>query len=182
MPNSSVTETYVALKLLVDNWRWRGVPFYLRSGKRLADKLTMVAIRFRDPPHQIFAGTPCETVDPNWLVLSVQPEETIHFELQARAPGLTMSPRLLRVDTDYRMEGEMKLDAYATLLLDVVEGDRGLFISFDEVEMAWRIVEPLQSQWADNPDGLREYAAGSWGPDATREIFERDYQAWRNIP
>ncbi len=182
VPDDSVTETYVALKLFVDNWRWRGVPFYLRSGKRLADKQSMVAIRFRDPPHQIFAETPCQTVDPNWLVLSIQPEETIHFELQARAPGLAMSPRLLRIDTDYRAEHEEKLDAYETLLLDVIEGDRGLFISFDEVDMSWRVVEPLLRAWAEDGRAPHGYPAGSWGPAESERLFESPHQAWRNVP
>lgn len=182
VPAVSNTETYVALKLFVDNWRWRGVPFFLRSGKRLADKCAMVAIRFRDPPHQLFAQTPCETVDPNWLVLSIQPDETIHFELQARAPGLSMSPRLLRIDTDYRGDDEQKLDAYETLLLDVIEGDRGLFISYDEVDRSWQVVEPLMQQWADNGDGLHTYPAGSWGPVESERLFERAYRAWRNVP
>ncbi|MFW2405521.1 MAG: glucose-6-phosphate dehydrogenase, partial [Gammaproteobacteria bacterium] len=176
------TDTYVALKLFIDNWRWRGVPFYLRSGKRLGDRQAMVAIRFRDAPHQIFSDTPCEAADPNWLVLSIQPDETIHFELQARAPGLTMTPRLLRIDTDYRTDDEAKLDAYETLLLDVIEGDRGLFISFDEVEMSWQIVEPILNQWSGSADGLHGYPAGSWGPDAAAELFEQTYQAWRNVP
>ncbi len=182
VPDDSVTETYVALKLFVDNWRWRGVPFYLRTGKRLADKQSMVAIRFRDPPHQIFAETPCQTVDPNWLVLSIQPEETIHFELQARAPGLAMSPRLLRIDTDYRAEDEERLDAYETLLLDVIEGDRGLFISFDEVDMSWRVVEPLLRAWAEDGRAPHGYPAGSWGPAESERLFESPHQAWRNVP
>ena len=182
VPTDSRTETYVALKLLIDNWRWSGVPFYLRSGKRLADKCSMVTIRFRDPPHQLFAATPCEAVDPNWLVLSIQPRETIHFELQARAPGLGMSPRLLRIDTDYRAEDEQKLDAYETLLLDVIEGDRGLFIGFDEVEMSWQVVEPLLRDWTDDAHGLNSYPAGSWGPEESAGLFEQAYQVWRNVP
>jgi len=180
VPPKSDTETYVALKLFVDNWRWQGVPFYLRSGKRLAEKKAMVAIRFRDPPHQIFSETPCQAVDPNWLVLSIQPEETIHFELQARAPGLTMTPRLLRVDTDYRTGHEQKLDAYATLLLDVIEGDQGLFTSFAEVELSWQIVTPLLSEWGDDAGGVRPYPAGSWGPAESHRLFETPGQSWRD--
>jgi len=179
---NSTTETYVALKLFIDNWRWRGVPFYLRSGKRLGARQAMVAIRFRDAPHQIFADTPCEAVDPNWLVLSIQPDETIHFELQARAPGLTMTPRPLRIDTDYRADGEAKLDAYETLLLDVIEGDRGLFISFDEVDMSWQIVEPILRRWSGTGDGLCRYTAGGWGPAEADELFEEQHQQWRDAP
>ena len=178
----STTDTYVAMKLFVDNWRWRGVPFYLRSGKRLGTRQAMVAIRFRDVPHQVFLDTPCENVESNWLVLSIQPDETIHFELQARAPGLTMTPRLLRINTDYRTDGEAKLDAYETLLLDVIEGDRGLFISFEEVDLSWQIVEPVLQSWATSSDDLLQYPAGSWGPEDSARLFERPHQAWRNAP
>ena len=106
--NNSNTESYAAIKLHVDSERWQGVPFYLRSGKRLAARRSMVAIRFRDPQHQLFCDTPCENMDPNWLVLAIQPEERIRFELHAREPGLSLKPRLLRIDTDYRDEKRAK--------------------------------------------------------------------------
>lgn len=176
----SITESYAAIRFQIDNERWRGVPFYLRSGKRLAARRSMVAIRFRDPPHQLFCDTPCENMEPNWLVLAIQPEESIRFELQAREPGLAMVPRLLQIDTDYRAEHEQKLDAYATLLLDVIEGDRSLFIRFDEVEMAWQIIEPVLSRWSQTSESLYTYAPGSWGPDETRHLFEKPHHAWRN--
>jgi glucose-6-phosphate 1-dehydrogenase len=121
-------------------------------------------------------------MEPNWLMLSIQPEETIRFELQARRPGLDMTPRLLRFDTDYRNDGEPHLGAYATLLLDVVEGDRSLFIRFDEVELAWQIVEPVLQRWSASPDRLHEYPAGSWGPEQTERLLEKPHQAWRNAP
>ena len=180
VPDDSNTETFVALKLKIDNWRWSGVPFYLRSGKRMSAKQSMVAIRFRESPHQIFADTPCAGADANRLVLSIQPRETIHFELQARKPGLDMSSRLLRIDTDYRSGDEPALDAYATLLLDVIENDRGLFIGFDEVEKSWEIVQPLLEQWQGNGDGLCFYPAGSNGPAESMRLLERKDQAWRD--
>ena len=180
VPDDSNTETYVALKLNIDNWRWSGVPFYLRSGKRMGAKQAMVAIRFRESPHQIFAGPPCAGADANRLVLSIQPRETIHFELQARKPGLDMSSRLLRIDTDYRSGDEPTLDAYATLLLDVIENDRGLFIGFDEVEKSWEIVQPLLEQWSGNDDGLCFYPAGSNGPAESTRLLERKDQTWRD--
>ena len=176
----STTESYAAIKLHVDNWRWRGVPFYLRSGKRLAYRRSLVAIRFRDPPHQLFGNTPCENVDPNWLVLAIQPEERIRFELQAREPGLAMKLRLLQIDTDYRAEHEQKLDAYATLLLDVIEGDRSLFIRFDEVELAWQVIEPVLKHWSRTSGHPCSYSAGSWGPTESGVFFEKPYQSWRN--
>ncbi len=180
--DDSSTESYASIKFHVDNWRWRGVPFYLRSGKRLAARRSMVAIRFRDPPHQLFCDTPCESMEPNWLVLAIQPEETIRFELYAREPGLSMTPRLLRIDTDYRAGHEQKLNAYATLLLDVIEGDRSLFIRFDEVEMAWQVIEPILKHWTQTSERLYNYLPGSWGPNETRVLFEKPYQSWRNEP
>jgi glucose-6-phosphate 1-dehydrogenase len=180
MKHDSTTESYAAIKIHIDNWRWRGVPFYLRSGKRLAYRRSLVAIRFRDPPHQLFGDTPCENMDPNWLVLAIQPEERILFELQAREPGLDMKPRLLQIDTDYRAEHEQRLDAYATLLLDVIEGDRSLFIRFDEVEMAWQVIEPVLKHWGQTSEHLYAYPAGSWGPKESSVLFEKPYQSWRN--
>ncbi len=182
VPRDSNTESYAAIKFHVDNPRWRGVPFYLRSGKRLAAQHSMVAIRFRDPPYKLFCDTPCENVEPNWLVFAIQPEETIRFELNAREPGLSMTPRLLRIDTNYRAEHEQRLDAYATLLLDVIGGDRTLFIRFDEVEMAWQIIEPVLRQWSQTSERLYNYAPGSWGPIEAHNLFEEPYQSWRNQP
>lgn len=177
----SKTETFAAVALHVDNWRWRGVPFYLRSGKRLAAQRSLVAIRFRDPPHQLFSGTRCEGLESNWLVLAIQPEENIRFELYAREPGLALTPRLLRVDTEYRAADERRLDAYATLLLDVIEGDRSLFIRFDEVEHAWQVIEPVLEHWRRADGNVETYAAGGWGPESSR-LFEKPYHAWRNEP
>jgi len=178
--NKSNTESYAAIKLHVDNQRWRGVPFYLRSGKRLAARRSMVAIRFRDSPHQLFCDTPCENVQPNWLVLAIQPEESIRFELNARQPGLSMTPRLLHIDTNYRAENEERLNAYTTLLLDVIEGDRSLFIRFDEVEMAWQVIEPVLKYWTQTSERLYKYVPGSRGPKETGVLFEKPYQSWRN--
>ncbi len=140
----------------------------------------MVAIRVRNPHQPLFCDTPCESMDPNWLVLAIQPEESIRFELYAREPGLSLTPRLLRVDTDYRAENEQRLNAYATLLLDVIESDRTLFIRFDEVEMAWQVIGPILEHWSQSRDGLYTYASGSWGPDETAELFEKQHQSWRN--
>jgi glucose-6-phosphate 1-dehydrogenase len=180
-PDSS-TETFVAMKLHVDNWRWQGVPFYLRTGKRLAARQSMVAIRFRDVPHKLFRETLGEQIDPNWLVLSIQPDEAIRFELQAREPGLVLKPRKVSMDTRYRSDGERSLDAYATLLLDVTEGDRTLFIRFDEVETAWQILEPVLHRWRDGASPLHRYASGTWGPDTASSLFSEPGRTWRNVP
>src|SRR5690606_33397316 len=124
----------------------------------------------------------CEAVDPNWLILQLQPEETILFELQARRPGLELEPRLLRVDTAYRNADESRLDAYASLLLDVIEGDRSLFIRFHGVETAWPVVAPRREPAGDGAAPPHAYPAGSWGPAEADRLFDRPYRRWRNHP
>ena len=145
---NSITETYVAAKFYVDNWRWRGVPFYLRTGKRLAEAHSMIAIRFRHPPQQLFRETPLEFLEPNWILLSLQPSESMHMEIHSKQPGLGMQTHTVQLNASYRHGREKMLDAYETLLLDIMEGDRTLFIRFDEVEWAWRVVDPILKHWA----------------------------------
>ena len=176
----SVTETYVAAKLYVDNWRWSGVPFYLRTGKRLRDNLSMIALRLRPPPQHLFRATPLETLEPNWIVLSLQPEESMHMEIHAKQPGLGMGTRVLRLNACYRNPDEKPLDAYEALLLDVIEGDRTLFIRFDEVEWAWRVVDPILKHWAQEREFIHPYPAGSWGPGESTRLFDAEDTAWRN--
>lgn len=178
-PNS-MTETFIAAKFYVDNWRWRGVPFYLRTGKRLAEAKSMVAIRFRHPPQQLFRTTPQEVISPNWIVLSIQPEESMHMEVHVKQPGLDMDTRVVSLDASYRQEGEASLDAYETLLLDVIGGDRTLFIRFDEVEWAWRVVDPILKSWAQERDFIHTYPAGIWGPREANRLFDSEDQEWRN--
>ncbi|HEU5283241.1 MAG TPA: glucose-6-phosphate dehydrogenase [Burkholderiales bacterium] len=178
----SLTETYVAVRLLIDNWRWRGVPFYLRTGKRLARQQTLIAIRFRHVPQQLFRETPLEHTQPNWIVLELQPNEAMHLEVHARQPGLGLHTRMVRMNAGYRAEDERPIDAYETLLLDVVRGDTTNFIRFDEVEWAWRVVDPIIKYWAQERDFLHSYPAGSWGPEEANRLFEWAYQAWRNDP
>jgi len=178
----SVTETYVAAKLLIDNWRWRGVPFYLRTGKRLAQQQSMIAIRFKHPPQQLFRETPLENVDPNWIVLRLQPAESMELEIHARQAGLGMHTHLVRMNAGYRGDGERAIDAYEALLLDVIRGDATNFIRFDEVEWAWRVIDPILKFWAQEREFIHTYPAGSWGPEEANRLFEWDYQAWRNEP
>ncbi|MEK8088444.1 glucose-6-phosphate dehydrogenase [Thermithiobacillus plumbiphilus] len=177
---NSVTETYVALKLYIDNWRWRGVPFYLRTGKRLAKQASGIALRFRQPPQQLFRETPIESIEPNWITFSIQPTETIKAELQVRLPGLEMDTRTAHLNASYRMDSEQPLDAYEALLLDVVEGDRTLFIRFDEVEWAWRVVDPILKNWSQEREFIHTYPAGSWGPPEAARLFDSEDQSWRN--
>lgn len=176
----STTETYIAAKFYVDNWRWRGVPFYLRTGKRLAQQMSAISIRFRHPPQQLFRETPLENIEPNWIVLSIQPDECVRMEIHAKQPGLGMNTRMIDLVASYREEHEIALDAYETLLLDVIEGDRSLFIRFDEVEWAWRVVDPILRHLSQDTDYIHGYAAGSWGPEESARLFDNDEHDWRN--
>jgi glucose-6-phosphate 1-dehydrogenase len=178
-PNS-ITETFVAAKFYIDNWRWRGVPFYLRTGKRLANQTSMIAIRFRHPPQQLFRETPLETIAPNWVLLSIQPEESMRMEIHVKQPGLDMDTRVMQMNASFLKTDEQMLDAYETLLLDVIEGDRSLFIRFDEVEWAWRVVDPILKHWAVEREYIPTYPAGSWGPADANRLFDSDDQTWRN--
>jgi glucose-6-phosphate 1-dehydrogenase len=178
-PNS-ITETFVAAKFYVDNWRWRGVPFYLRTGKRMAKQTSMIAIRFRHPPQQLFRETPLESIAPNWVLLSIQPSESMHMEIHVKQPGLDMNTRVLQLNASYRQTDEAPLDAYEALLLDVIEGDRTLFIRFDEVEWAWRVVDPILKHWTTERDFIHTYAAGTWGLHEAGRLFDSEDQAWRN--
>jgi glucose-6-phosphate 1-dehydrogenase len=177
-PNS-VTETYAALKVYIDNWRWRGVPFYLRTGKRMREARSMVSICFKHPPLQFFRGTNVEHLHSNWVVLGIQPEESLRIEITAKEPGLEMRTRQLSLDAHFRDGQHEKTDAYEELLLDVIRGDRSLFLRYDEVEYAWRVVDPVLSVWASETDYIPTYAAGSWGPRESRRIFDREEHRWR---
>lgn len=176
----SGTETFAAARFHIDNWRWGGVPFYLRTGKRLARKCSVVAIRFRHPPQLLFQRAFEAPVDPNWIVLSIQPSEAMQIEIQAKHPGLKLRPRSIRLDALHRGDPEPPIGAYQTLLLDVIEGDRSLFLRFDEVERAWGVIDPILRHWKAAPGVVPTYPAGSWGPEEAGRLFERGDQAWRN--
>ena len=178
-PNS-ITETFVAAKFYIDNWRWRGVPFYLRTGKRMPRQSSMIALRFRHPPQQLFRETPLETIAPNWILLSIQPDESMRMEVHVKQPGLDMNTRLMQMNASFLKTDEQTLDAYETLLLDVIEGDRSLFLRFDEVEWAWRVVDPILKNWAVEREYIPTYPAGSWGPPDANRLFDSDDQTWRN--
>ncbi|MCB1876827.1 MAG: glucose-6-phosphate dehydrogenase [Chromatiales bacterium] len=180
VPEDSVTETYAAMKLFIDNWRWRGVPFYLRTGKRMASAQSTVSICFRYPPMQFFRDTAIEKMRQNWILLGIQPEESLRVEMTAKVPGLEMKTRQLSLDASYLREGESHTDAYEDLLLDVIEGDRSLFLRYDEVEAAWRVVDPVLSSWSQERDFIHTYPAGSWGPEESRRLFEKEYHQWRH--
>ena len=180
VPADSVTETYAALKLYVDNWRWRGVPFYLRTGKRMAEKVSAIMIRFRQAPQQFFRGTYAERMERNWVILGIQPCECLSMHLTAKTPGLEMDTRQVALDAGYYSGSDAPTDAYEGLLLDVMEGDRSLFLRYDEVEYAWRIVDPVLRVWAVERDFIHTYPAGSWGPEESRRLFEKEIDVWRH--
>ena len=178
----SRTETFAALKLSIDNWRWAGVPFYLRSGKRMRRKLTQIVIGFKRVPHLFFTSTAQDNIEPNVLTIRIQPDEGISLQLGAKTPGPDMHVCQMQMNFSYSAAfGEFPATAYETLLLDVMEGDPTLFIRGDAVALSWEILAPVLNAWADPNSGqpLPQYAAGSWGPKEADELLARSGHAWR---
>ncbi|MEJ1389551.1 MAG: glucose-6-phosphate dehydrogenase, partial [Candidatus Sedimenticola sp. (ex Thyasira tokunagai)] len=180
IPKESVTETYAALKLYIDNWRWRDVPIYLRTGKRMAEGQSLISICFRHPPQQFFRDTQVECMKQNWVLLGIQPCECLRMEMTVKEPGLEMQTRQTSLDASLRQGDETLNDAYEELLLDVIQGDRSLFLRYDEVEYAWRVVDPVLRNWSTERDYISTYPAGSWGPEESRRLFEKADQRWRH--
>jgi glucose-6-phosphate 1-dehydrogenase len=180
IPHHSTTETYAALKLYIDNWRWRGVPFYLRTGKRMSGSHSVISIRFKHPPQQLFRETQIDEIAPNWLLLGIQPEQCIRAEVQVREPGVGMRTRATQLDASTCYSSSYQLDAYEALLLDVIEGDHSQFLRSDEVNWAWRVVDPVLKVWAIERDFIPTYPSGSWGPVEANRLFEKEDQFWRN--
>ncbi len=180
VPENSVTETYAALKLFIDNWRWRNVPFYLRTGKRMQQSNSMVSIRFKHPPQQLFRETQIEQLKPNWILMNLQPHDCIRMEMQVKQQGLELRAETTRLDASYCGISQAQLDAYEALLLDVVDGDHSLFLRYDEVSWAWKVVDPILKVWAVERDYIPTYTAGSWGPKEADRLFVRQDQRWRN--
>ena len=177
----SQTPTYAALQLLVDNWRWRDVPFYLRSGKQMTAKTTEIAIQFKGVPHLMFPLPPGKGITPNVLSLCLQPDEGIHLRFEAKEPGAGMSPRPVDMEFHYAEEfGANALpDAYERLLLDAMQGDASLFTRADEIEMAWGLIDLILAGW-EQPDAppLVFYEPGSWGPAEADDFLAQDGRAW----
>ena len=177
----SRTETYVAMRVRIDNWRWAGVPFYVRTGKRLPKRVTEVAMEFRDVPHLPFGSKETRGLGPNALVLRIQPDEGITLRFGAKVPGQAFRVRSVSMDFSYGAAFlEETPDAYERLLLDAMVGDPTLFIRADEVEQAWRVVEPILEVWSDDATPLARYAAGTWGPREADRLLERDGRRWRS--
>jgi glucose-6-phosphate 1-dehydrogenase len=179
---ASETETYAALKLGIDSWRWAGVPFYLRTGKALAARVTEISVQFRRAPLALFARAGRgPQIDPNILALRIQPDEGILLRFGAKVPGQGLQIRSVNMDFRYGSSFAVDSpDAYETLLLDSMIGDASLFTRDDEVERAWEILDPILAAWGSGEGGpIHFYGAGGWGPPAADELLERDGRAWR---
>jgi glucose-6-phosphate 1-dehydrogenase len=177
----SQTPTYAAIRLYVDNWRWQGVPFYLRSGKALRGKTSEIIIEFHRPPHLMFHLPPGSDFTPNILSLCIQPDEGIHLRFEAKVPGSDQEMRSVDMDFHYRSSFDGTLpDAYERLLLDALAGDASLFTRSDAIEAAWRLVDPVLQGWeAQGDPPLGTYPVGSWGPQAADDLLARDGRRWR---
>ncbi|HET7828412.1 MAG TPA: glucose-6-phosphate dehydrogenase [Candidatus Limnocylindrales bacterium] len=178
----SETETYIAARLTVDDWRWSGIPFYLRMGKRLPKRATEIAIQFKDVPHQLFKDSATDP-EANLLAMRIQPDEGIMLRFGAKVPGLGIDVRNVTMDFTYGSAFQVDSpDAYETLILDVLLGDASLFTRADEVEEAWGIVDPIIAAWAEMPPPeFPNYEAGTWGPEAAEDLLAREGRRWRRI-
>ena len=177
----SQTATYAALKLHIDNWRWQGVPFYLRSGKGLALKASEIVVVFKCPPHLMFGGLEEECFSPNALSLCIQPDEGIHLKFEAKVPGSTRETQSVDMEFHYRSSfGDGALpDAYERLLLDALNGDASLFTRSDEIEAAWQLIDPILESWeAPAAPPLVTYPTGSMGPHEADQFLMRDERWW----
>lgn len=183
----SRTETFVAMEVLIDNWRWAGVPFYLRTGKRLASRVTEVAVHFKLPPLHLFStveceGSMCDLVEtrPNSLVFRIQPQESISLSFAAKRPGMQYQVQPVDMDFHYHESFGEVPEAYERLLLDVMRGDSTLFTRSDELEAAWKFVDPVLERWKRKDHRPELYPAGSWGPKGALQLLNRTGRVWRN--
>ena len=179
---ASETETFIAARLTIDDWRWSGVPFYLRMGKRLPKRATEIAIQFKEVPHQLFRDSATDP-EPNLLAMRIQPDEGIMLRFGAKVPGLGIDVRNVTMDFTYGSAFQTDSpDDYETLILDALLGDASLFTRADEVEEAWSIVDPIIGAWAEQgvPD-FPNYEAGTWGPEAAEDLLAREGRRWRRI-
>lgn len=182
VPPGSNTETYAAVKLYVDNWRWSGVPFYLRTGKRLPKRTTHIVLQMRRPPLSGFGATPIEEIDPNRIVLQIQPDEGIRIEMKAKQPGSRIALASVDLEFSYKDLGDVEeATGYERLLYDCMIGDATLFHRSDMVEAAWRIATPILDVWGSLPArDFPNYAAFTWGPPAADQLVQRDGRSWYN--
>jgi glucose-6-phosphate 1-dehydrogenase len=178
-PKQSKTETFVAMKAEIDTWRWAGVPFYLRTGKRMADRLAEIVVRFKTIPHSIF-NQPTSSFQPNSLVIRLQPDEGLSLNLMAKTPGDSMRLKQAELELDFREQFKApRMEAYERLLLDVLRGQLTLFMRGDELEAAWEWVEPILEYWEQDDTTPAPYSSGTWGPAASSALIGRDGLQWR---
>jgi glucose-6-phosphate 1-dehydrogenase len=180
----SRTLTYAALRLYIDNWRWQGVPFYLRSGKALAEKVSEIVIQFKSPPLSMFPNVSGRSVAPNALSICIQPDEGVHLRFEAKVPdkGLATKPVDMSFHYDNAFGGQELPEAYERLLEDALGGDASLFIRADWIENAWNIVDPLLRCWADPASGLvQTYPVGSWGPQGAGDLLAQQGHVWQSL-
>lgn len=176
----SHTETYAAVKLYLDNWRWQGVPFYLRTGKRLSKRITEVSIQFRSVPHQTFPAQALVDRQPNRLIIAIQPEEGILLRFESKQPGPSLHLAPVMMQFFYREAFKSQpADAYETLLLDIMKGDATLFMRADQAEAAWGVIQPILDMWAEQrPTDFPNYQAGTWGPEQAEVLIAKDGRTW----
>jgi glucose-6-phosphate 1-dehydrogenase len=177
-PESTIP-TYAAVKLQIDNWRWQGVPFYLRSGKNLKEKISQITIEFKEPPHMLFSSSK-ERITPNMLVLYLQPDEGVHWRFEAKVPDTSSQLRSVDMEFHYADSfGKTAIpESYERLLLDTMMGDASLFTRADEVETAWGLIDPIISAWEAQKQPLAFYEPGSWGPAESDQLLARDGRTW----
>jgi glucose-6-phosphate 1-dehydrogenase len=179
----SQTPTYAAIKLYIDNWRWQGVPFYLRSGKALGSKTSEIVIEFEAPPHVMLELPADYSLTPNYLSLCIQPDEGIHLRFETKVPGSSQETRSVDMEFHYRatFQGEALPDAYERLLLDALNGDASLFTRSDEIELAWELIDPVIKGWEISAEvsPLVGYSPGTWGPPEAHAFMARDDRVWR---
>jgi len=183
----SKTETFVAMKLMIDNWRWNGVPFYIRAGKRLPRKISEIAIIFKKVPYSMFPNIPIEELAPNSLIINIQPDEGIALNIQVKHPGARLCLETLSMEFKYENVFSIKaLDAYERLLLDCMIGDQTLFIRNDDVIASWELLTPVLRSWEKKSENekngkVHPYRAGTWGPKEADWLIEKDGRKWRKL-
>jgi glucose-6-phosphate 1-dehydrogenase len=182
----SSTETYVAMELFLDNWRWANVPFYLRAGKRLAKRVTEISIHFKNVPHRLFQDQDLSSLRPNILSFQIQPDEGIALKISSKPPGPKMRVQTVNMDFSYGASfGVSAPEAYERLLLDAMRGDATLFTRADEIEQAWGVLKPILAAWSaegEEAPPIYGYEAGSWGPESAESLLERKIgRGWRRL-
>jgi glucose-6-phosphate 1-dehydrogenase len=177
----SRTETFVAVKFFIDNWRWRGVPFFVRTGKRLPTRVTEAVIHFKQAPHRLFGNSDDRAQSPNQLILRIQPDEGILMKFNLKLPGEGFNMKTVNMDFHYsELSNVHTAEAYERLLLDSLIGDPTLYARSDAVEACWNFVDPILTAWKNRSDvPLYGYPAGTWGPNTARELLEDESLDWR---